>query len=172
VSSVPLLNFLDYQLVGVKIQADEAFDADRPGRAQIDASFAVHRHISEPQKFMISLVCRVFRSTKHEDQPVNLPYRVEIGLTGEFFSAVPLAPDGIEGRVVNNALSLLYGVGRGIVGQATGGGVNGRFVLPTITFDSLIEQAAMNPESQVKADPAPPKPKNPSRKAPRRKTPM
>jgi hypothetical protein len=152
VSSVPQLNFLDYQLVSVGIQADGGFDPRRPERAQIEASFGVHRHTEDSRRFMVSLVARILRSAEVDDSPFNVPYAVQIGLSGEFLCAQDQTPEGIEARVVNNALSLLYGVGRGIVGQATGGGVNGRFVLPTINFDALVRKATLNPESQVRAD--------------------
>ncbi len=154
-ASRPLLSFLDYQQLTLRIEPDQAFDRGRPQSAQIETTFGISRHESERQKFLVVFTCHLFRT----DENANLPYEVEVGLHGEFYSNLQLGSDGVPARAVLNALSLLYGVGRGIVGQATGGGVNGRFVLPTVTFDELVYQAINNPESQVTADEgtAPPK---------------
>lgn len=146
--SSPLLSFLNYQPLGLKIEPDTNFDRSRPQRAQIEATFGVSRHESATQQFLIAFSCRLFRTTAED----NLPYAVEFGLTGEFLAAQKLEPDGIPARAVNNALSLLYGVARGIIGQATAGSVNGRFVLPTVTFDDLVAEAAAKADSQVKGD--------------------
>ncbi len=54
--------------------------------------------------------------------------------------------------IVVNALTQLYGVSRGIVGQATAGGINDRFVLPSVTFDDLVRKGADDPASNIISD--------------------
>lgn len=147
----PLLNFLDYKPARLKIEPVVAYRPDQRQEAQIETTFSVARADADPQRFGLVLSCRFYTAT--DDQ--NLPYETEFALLGEFWSLQELREGAIPARVANNALMLLYGVARGIVGQATAGGVHGRFVLPTVVFDELVDRATSDPNSGVAADPAP-----------------
>ena len=147
-STRPLLNILDYQPQLLAIIPTAEYRADVPQTAQITTTFNVARHQSENQRFALGMSCRFFADAAEH----NLPYTTQIVLSGEFYSLLKLQPNRLPMRVANNALMILYGIARGIVGQATAGGVNGRFVLPSVAFDELVMEATRNPTSGVVLD--------------------
>ena len=148
-TSTPLLSVLDYQPVDFSFVPNEKFRPNEPLHAQIHTSFNVHQYEDDPRRFAILLQCRLFQSADDE----NISYTVNFTLLGEFFSTAQLSNAGVPARVVNNAIVILYGIARGIVGQATAGGVHGRFVLPAIVFSELVEQSALrSAETKVLPD--------------------
>lgn len=146
----PLLNFLDYRLERLRFEPESSFSAETPQRARIEASFGVNRDPKELQRFDVVLNVRFYKDNADE----NVAYIVDCSLMGEFWANVFLTPVGVPALMVMNALSQLYGVARGIIGQATAGGVHGRFVLPSVTFDELVTQATVDPTSNVITDAA------------------
>ncbi len=153
-AKLPILNFLDYEIRRLNIRARDDFEAVRPQKAQIQSGFTVARSPEEPQRFRLTLMCRIFRDDPAEksvdDQ--NLAYDLDLEIHGEFWSVLQISPDTLPATLALNALMILYGVARGVVGQATGGGANGRMILPTVLLDDLVGRSTENPNSGVAPD--------------------
>jgi len=143
--SRPLLNFLDYYLSRLHVEPETSFVADRPQQAQIHAGFVVGSDPDEVQRFQVTLSVKVYKAAPEQ----NVPYDVDFSVLGEFWANLPLTTRGVPAPVVNNALILLYGVARGVVGQLTAGAVHDRFVLPAVTFANLVERGAQEKDSNV-----------------------
>ena len=149
-ASQPLLNFIDYRLEAIGITPLDSFDPTSPKRGQITTTFSVSRLPDNPQQFHLALVVEFTRRAETE----NVPYEARIAMTGEFFSMLQLRADQpIPEIVAKNALTLLYGTARGIAGQLTADGSNGRFVLPTVTFDELLQLSMANEGSGIGPNP-------------------
>lgn len=146
--SRPLLDFLDYHVSRIQVEPETSFNEELPGRAQIQTSFAVARDPEQAQRFRLTLSLKTFKGAEDE----NLPYVVELTVVGDFRSAIVIPSEGVPGQVVTNALALLYGVARGIVGQLTADGANNRFTLPTVSFALLVNTAIGKTGSHVIAD--------------------
>ncbi|MHB0970964.1 MAG: hypothetical protein ACYC7A_20110 [Thermoanaerobaculia bacterium] len=80
----------------------------------------------------------------------NVPYDVRIAVLAYFQTPIDMGPDRTKmpARVINNALMIIYGIARGIVGQATAANAHGQFVLPAMTFDRLIAESKIAFEDQ------------------------
>ncbi len=126
----------------------QGYEAKEPPVADIETTFAIARTEQDPQRFSILFQCDVPGKSKKP----NVPYRCTIALSGDFRSMRKLKPTAIPAGVVNNALTILYGVARGIVGQATAAAPAGKFVLPAVTFDSLVLAATKDPDTTVVLD--------------------
>jgi preprotein translocase subunit SecB len=143
--SQTLLNFLDYYLSRVQVEPEISFAPDKGQRAGIQASFVVGRDPSQKQRFDVTLSVKIYKGNPDD----NLPYIVDFTIIGRFWSNLTLTSRGVPVQSVTNAISLLYGVARGVVGQLTAGGVNDRFVLPSVTFDDLVKRGAGETGSNV-----------------------
>lgn len=144
----PLLNFLDYRLVRTQVDPDVSFAPNQPQRAKIQASFSVGRDPAEKQHFEVTLNASIHKGSADE----NVAYAVDFGIIGEFWANLQLTSHGIPATIVMNALTQLYGVARGIIGQLTAGGVHDRFVLPSVTFNTLLAKAVEDSGSNVITD--------------------
>jgi len=143
-----LLNFIDYQLSRLHVEPEPSFSPGDPQRAQIQTAFTVGRDPEQKQRFEVTLSANIYKGSADE----NAAYLVEFTIAGQFWSNVLLTPRGVPALIVINALSLLYGAARGIVGQVTAGGVHDRFVLPSLGFDGLVRRGADDPESNIITD--------------------
>jgi preprotein translocase subunit SecB len=67
-------------------------------------------------------------------------YRIRIKMESylEFDSSV--SEKDISSLLVPNGLAMTYSIARGIVGQATGTSLHGKFLLPAVNFIELIKQ--------------------------------
>ena len=141
----PLLNFIDYHLARLRVEPEPSFAPEDPQRAQIQTTFAVGRDPEQKQRFEVTLSVNIYKESADE----NVPYLVEFTIVGQFWSNVLLTSRGIPVLIVINALSLLYGAARGIVGQVTAGGTHHRFVLPSLSFDDSVRRGIGDPESNI-----------------------
>lgn len=75
----------------------------------------------------------------------GFPYRMRLRLSG-IFSFAPATPPNVRERMINvNGPAILYGVARGVVGEATATGPRGKYVLPSINFIEMLERRARQP---------------------------
>lgn len=72
----------------------------------------------------------------------NPPYSLHLDIVG-YFTFLPGTSDDVMIRMVHlNGSSMLYGIARGFVGQATGAARHGQFLLPAVNFIALLKQRA------------------------------
>jgi len=144
----PLLDFLDYRISRLHIEPEPSFVPAEPQRAKIQTSFGVGRDPDAKQRFEVTLNARIYK----EGADDNVGYAVDYTISGIFWSNLFLTSRGVPVTIVVNALTQLYGVSRGVVGQATAGGINDRFILPSVTFDDLVKKGADDPASNIITD--------------------
>src|SRR3989304_5897275 len=113
-SSTPLLNIRDYVVAEVTMTANPYFDGSTPGSTTVGVGFAADRHATNPQAFRIQM--KVVLS--QDDNPVPHPYWFSISITGFFESAERMDSEKtVPRRQIENGLTVLYGVVRGILGN-------------------------------------------------------
>lgn len=139
----PLVEIHDYTLDALEIAAAGDYDRGKRTSCTVHVAFRADRAIDDLHRFRVMLDCR-FEADQAEGAQPNLPYAVHVVTTGQFSTPRDLPPNGISfpSSVVVNALMILYGIARGIVGQATAAGERGKYVLPSMTFQHLVENAA------------------------------
>lgn len=146
------LNIREYVADRLEITPREGiYDPNIPVLCQVELGFAAAADESAEHSFRVALRVRL-----HADglaRPANLPYFVTINLQGAFDTPVRIAPTAIPASLVLNALMILYGVARGIVGDATNNFAHGRVVLPSVSFDSIVEKASRDSSTPVVPSP-------------------
>lgn len=126
----------------------------KEGKIHCDVQFAGNK--KDPSKFRVSLTVFVEPAAEY---PGIDPYLVRVKLTGYFGFSGDLPPEETIHRMLGlNGSSILYGIARGLVLQATGGGQWGKYILPAVNFVQMLEQQqsgkqhpqAKKSESQVR----------------------
>ena len=59
--------------------------------------------------------------------------------------------DQINELLGPNGLAMAYSIARGIVGQATGTSLHGKFILPTVNFIELLKAKAQQSQAKTPA---------------------
>jgi preprotein translocase subunit SecB len=146
--ATPAINIRAYTVERLEIaERRGTYDPSVPLFSQIEVQFAANAEAGADHRFGVAL-----RLKLHDEglpRPANMPYWLTIHLSGVFDTRGTVAPTAIPAPLVHNALTLLYGVARGIVGDATSNFPRGRIVLPSVTFDSLVEKAQRDPATPV-----------------------
>jgi hypothetical protein len=139
-SPISPLQLRDYFIESLHVDANTDFVA-KEGRGfksklQIDFDFLKR---DDAPTFRIDLDVRV-NST--EESFNNAAYGIRIK-TQTFLEFDPSTPDSeIKKMIGPNGLAMAYAIARGIVGQATGTSLHGKFLLPTVNFVELIRAKA------------------------------
>lgn len=144
----PLLTILDFTLLEFSVQRHELYRAGEALQASVRSTYRIGRIDESPERFGIFLTLEYFASKESE----NIPYDLTIGLSGDFASFARLDADAVPETMVVNALAMLYGVARGIVGQTTAKAAHGSFTLPAITFYDLVADSLQNDRPGVISD--------------------
>ncbi|CAH2031686.1 protein-export chaperone SecB [Trichlorobacter ammonificans] len=105
----------------------------------LNIDFDIKRSGDDPLDFMVTLVVDV----NHDDKAFERgDYRIHVKLSG-FFSFTEGTDEAmINAMIAQNGLSMLYGVARGTVADATATSWHGKFVLPGVNFIEVIKQKA------------------------------
>lgn len=124
----------------MSVQTREDFKPQKPLLSQIGTDLMVGHVDDQPTMFLVRLGLRFH--TEGVEERANLPYDLSIAVRGFFQAPHPITPLEIPAPLVLNAVSILYGIARGHVGQTTGTFPHGPMTLPAATFVDLIERAA------------------------------
>ncbi len=103
----------------------------------IDLDFDINRNSDRPLDFMICL--RVDINSSEEDFQ-KCEYRIHLDLTGFFSFEEGTTEDTIKKMIAPNGLSMLYGVARGLVANATAMSWHGKFVVPSLNLIEIIRR--------------------------------
>ncbi len=128
----------DYVLLGLHLQANTEFDGskNKPYEGQIGINFDFKKQELEPV-FRIDLQVDINSS---EEAFKRAPYRIRIALQAFVEFDKSISEDKISTLLGPNGLAMTYAIARGIVGQATGTSLHGKFLLPTVNFIELLEK--------------------------------
>jgi preprotein translocase subunit SecB len=134
------LQLRDYSLTLLHVEANPSFKEgpDQEYEAQLGVDFDFRKQKDAPV-FRVDLDIALNASEKAFK---SSPYRIQIRLEA-FFEFDPGYPESdIPQLLAPNGLAMTYSIARGIVGQATGTSLHGKFVLPTVNFVELLKEKA------------------------------
>jgi preprotein translocase subunit SecB len=153
------IQLLDYFLTDLHVSANPKFDPKQevPLRFE-DFEVATDTTQSAEKK----REWQVFLSLKHQaPAEANVPYRFGAEILGEFLVLDGYPEDRIERLVKTNGASMLYGILREVIRDATARGPHSGVVLPSTSFYEPQDKspAATKPAEQPPTPaPEPPKP--------------
>ena len=135
------LQLRDYSLLSLHVEANEAFAfAAKPEyESAVGFDFDLSEH-ADGRVYRIRLTVFI---NQHEKIFLRAPYRISITLLG--FFEIPVQDSGEElskALLMPNGLAMMYSIARGIVGQATGTSLHGKFLLPTVNFVEVLKEKA------------------------------
>jgi len=138
--SPPPLDIRLYHVDAFVFVAHDDYDLERDTNVALDVDFDVQQNTAEPLTYRLAMRIRVADGGYTAEE--NSPYGIRLDIVGYFLFA-PDTTEEVMTRMINlNGASILYGVARGFVGQATGAGKNGQFVLPAVNFIDLLKRRA------------------------------
>ena len=133
------LNLNDYFIDEFAFAANREREAGGTSTGTIDIDFDINRSSENPMDFMIAMVIDINRRDEDFERG---DYRIHLKLSGYFSFNEGVSEELINGMIAHNGLSILYGVARGTVADATATSWNGKFVLPAVNFIELVRQKA------------------------------
>lgn len=139
-----LLNFDQYivddlsvRTNGFKLPKGRGKSVETWGEVKIQ--FDIKQNKGNDTAYMIPLTIEVNESQGHS---AASPYYIFLAIRGFFSFNKREDPETTAKMISLNGLSMLYGVARGIVGQATASCPHGRFILPSVNFIELLKRKA------------------------------
>ncbi len=142
-----LLNIDDYFVEEFSIRTNPNYKKAEAEQGGLEISFDIKRKGTEP-RFMILMQIDLNKSKKAFS---SAAYQISLKISG-FFSFVEGTPEETMNKMIGlNGLSILYGVSRGIVAQATANCPHGKFILPSMNFVVLLKKKAQAVERLARA---------------------
>ncbi len=143
----PPLDVQAYHVDEFGLRALDEYDPERPSRGAFDIDFDIHQHSEDPKAFRITM--RIKFAERGYTAEENPPYTITLTITGYFVFAEE-TPNSVMERMIDiNGASILYGIARGFVGQATGASRHDQFVLPAVNFIELVKARAASASEGV-----------------------
>jgi preprotein translocase subunit SecB len=136
----PPLDIDSYYLNELVFRAFDEYDESRASAGGFGVDFDVQRDANDRHAFRI--IMRVNFASDGYIPEANPAYGISLMIVGDFSFANGTDEDLMQRMVRINGSSILYGIARGIVGQATGASKHGQFVLPTVNFVEIVKAKA------------------------------
>jgi preprotein translocase subunit SecB len=132
------LQLKDYFLEYLQLEANPQFRFGTGGTYQ--GNVGVEFEFKKQENANIFRVDLDVSVNPTQEMFAQAPYRIKIKLQTilEFEGSYP--EDRINELLGPNGLAMAYSIARGIVGQATGTSLHGKFILPTVNFIELLKQ--------------------------------
>lgn len=143
----PSLDVQAYHVHELWLRALEDYEPERPSRGGISVDFDVQQSEADQSRYRI--IMRINLAEGGYSPEENPPYALRIVIFG-YFAFDEGTSEEVMLRMINfNGLSILYGIARGLMGQATGSSVHGQFLLPAVNFVGLLEKKAESEKAQA-----------------------
>lgn len=142
------LNLNDYYIDEFAFAANRDHERGDAATGTLGVDFDIKRSAESSLDFMITLVVDV---NQRDEDFERSNYRIHLKLSGFFSFVEDVSEEMINGMIHHNGLSMLYGVARGTVADATATSWHGKFVLPGVNFIELIKQKAEAAQKGEKA---------------------
>jgi len=142
------LNLNDYFIDEFAFAANREHEAGGASSGTHGVDFDIKRSGDTPLDFMITLTVDV---NPRDEEFERGEYRIHLKLSGFFSFTEDVSEEMINAMIAHNGLSILYGVARGTVADATATSWHGKFVLPAVNFIELIKQKAEAAQKGQKA---------------------
>lgn len=125
-----------------------------PKSQQVDSELSfgydVARHKSDSNRFRLTLTVR----TSPKEKAPSAGYEMECQIVG-LFAFVPDVPEAEMQMLIRiNGCTILYGILRGQIASVTGSFVGGKFNLPTVMMDEVVQKLELE-RAAVKSKKAP-----------------
>lgn len=133
----PPLDVVAYHVSEFMIRALDEYSREKAGRGEFEVNFDVERSETSPRDFR--MVMNIEFATKGYSEEQNPPYSLRLKIAGFLTFREGVSEEQMLRMVNVNGASILYGIARGFVGQATGACQNGQFVLPAVNFIELVK---------------------------------
>lgn len=134
----PQLDISRYHVDSFALTAHDDFDDERDSAGELSVDFDIEERVDDPLSFR--MIMNIHVAENGYSTETNAPYSITMVIVGYFFF-VDGTSDETKARMLNlNGASILYGIARGFVGQATGASRHGQFVLPAVNFVELLRQ--------------------------------
>jgi len=134
------LQLKDYFIESLHVDANPSFSKDTttsyPSALNVNFDF---RKRDDAPVFRIDLEVNV---NPTEETFKEAPYRIRIKTQTFFEYDAAIPKEEVSKLLGPNGLAMAYSIIRGIIGQATGTSLHGKFVLPTVNFIALLEEKA------------------------------
>ena len=135
-----LLDIYAYYVRAFTLRALDEYDPDRESSGVMDIDYNIGRQQENPKDYRI--VMQIDLAKDGYTSAENSPYSIATIIVGHFVFAEDAPEDEMQRMIHLNGLSILFGIARGFVGQATGASLHGQFVLPTVDFVQLVNERA------------------------------
>jgi preprotein translocase subunit SecB len=142
-----LLNIDNYFVEDISIRTNPGYKKAKAEQGALEISFDIKRKGTEP-RFMVLMQVDVNKSKKSFS---GAAYQISLKIIGFFSFVEGTAEETMNKMIGLNGLTILYGVSRGIVAQATANCPHGKFILPSVNFVELLKKKAQATERQARA---------------------
>ena len=115
--------------------------------SKVGVEFGFKKRGEEPI-FRIDLEVKV---NPTDESFAQAPYRIEIKTQTVFEFEHSFPENEIPNLLGPNGLAMAYSIVRGIVGQATGSSLHGKFILPTLNFVDLLKTKIEDDKKKLKS---------------------
>lgn len=143
----PAINIRGYAIEALSLEPLVGFDPETQVISKIAVEF--NFGVENPRSFATLLRIRLEKEDESDGLKQNLPYSTVVGIRGWFETPFDLNSKLVPAPMANNALMVLYGTLRGFLAQTTSMFSNGPMVLPAVTFEEMVANAARQPSSAV-----------------------
>jgi preprotein translocase subunit SecB len=145
----PPLDIRQYEVETFAFHAHSDFDPNRESSGALDVNFSVTQNSDDEREFRIEMKVRLAENGYRPSE--NAPYSITLDIVGYFLFAAGTSEELMFRMIHANGASILYGVARGFVGQATGAAKYGQFVLPAVNFIDLMKRRLAELDAQSTA---------------------
>lgn len=147
--ALPILDIESYYIDELVFRAFDEHDSAREQSGTLHVDMDVQRAEDSPRDYRILMTIKLNEDGYSAD--ANPPYAISLRIAG-YFTFREDAEDTDQERMIRlNGSSILYGVARGLVGQASGASRHGQFVLPTFNFVAYWKAKADKAAAELQA---------------------
>lgn len=138
----PSLSLEGMHITELGISTVPDYDEGRPAdEVTSKVGFRTDRHSEDESRIRILFDLRTERTSAQD----NVPYVFHVRCVA-YFQLDTAVPEVIDGRLIANALTIIYGSVRGALLQTTGIFPYGSAMLPTVLMSEVIATAGQAPE--------------------------
>src|SRR4051812_44740071 len=142
----PPLDVHAYHVEELVFRAHSDYKPDQQSSGPIDVEFQVQKDEVTPRVYRIDM--RIQLAAGGYTAEENTPYAVDLKMVGYLTFAAATSQDVMNRMIFINGPAILFGIARGIVGQATGASKHGQFVLPTVNFVEMEKERTRKEEEE------------------------
>lgn len=142
----PPLDVHAYHVQALVFKAHNDYKPEQTSSGEIDVDFQVQKDEVKPNVFRIDMRIQLAASGYTPDE--NTPYSIDLTIVGYLSFASATSEEVMNRMIFINGPAILFGIARGIVGQATGASKHGQFVLPTVNFVAMEKERTKRDEDE------------------------